>query len=210
MIDAIFPTPIYNVTLDSHKKWQDLFLPFLDDMSIWSDKNSWDCSVQTSLDSGNNHKLLWNDISEEIIPLVKDYASIWEPITEYDIGVESWMCKYSTGSYQEQHNHISSRGIQLSAVYMLSTKQTDSKLVFVDPSQDFYKQSGFSDFFYNTPQRCFVPVQPEGTFLIFPSNLDHYVTANTSNNIRATLSMNFKFIWKIEQQFQNMNKGKIE
>lgn len=195
MLDIIFPTPVWRTKLPNHDMHQEELLPYLYDDSILVDKQSWNCNVKTSLDSGNNNKIPWSNLINEIVLQVKEYTSIWQPYDDYDIDVQKWMCRYDKGSYQEQHNHAN-KSTDLSCVYLLKTQNTDSKVVFVDPRQDFYKQSGFFDHFANTPTRHFTPEQPEGTLIIFPSNLDHYVTVNSSDIVRGTVSMNFKFKFK--------------
>ena len=197
MIDTVFNTHIYSVKLDQHEKFKKDFEPYINDSKFWADSARWNCNVKTTMDSQKNNELPWDGLIQAIGTEVEKYVyEVFEPYREFNLLISQWMCRYDKGDYQEQHNHIGQYGSQLSCSYFLQIPPDSGKFAFSCPAQDFYGMTGFYDFCQKVPQRIHYPEQEEGTLLIFPSFLDHFVTANNTNRVRSTISMNFKFIPK--------------
>lgn len=104
---------------------------------------------------------------------------------------DSWINKYRKGDYQEQHNHLNST-TQLSLAYMVSTPTQNNRngIRFVEPKNDFWTFCGLTDHVGGMPRRVYNPPQEEGTLIIFPSYLDHYVIRHDSDVPRITVSSN--------------------
>ena len=75
------------------------------------------------------------------------------------------------------HNH---KGSYVSAVVYAQTPQNCGQIVFLP------KLNPYEDSTYKTSY-----VAEKGTYLMFPSYLDHFVTRNNSNDLRISMSLNF-------------------
>ena len=75
------------------------------------------------------------------------------------------------------HNH---KGSYVSAVVYAQTPVNCGQIVFLP------KLNPYEDSTYKTSY-----VAEKGTYLMFPSYLDHFVTRNNSNDIRISMSLNF-------------------
>ena len=75
------------------------------------------------------------------------------------------------------HNH---KGSYVSAVVYAQTPENCGQIVFL-PKLNPYENSTYKTSY----------VAEKGTYLMFPSYLDHFVTRNNSNDIRISMSLNF-------------------
>ena len=104
----------------------------------------------------------------------------------------SWISKQPPGEHVNMHNHANSL---VSAVYYLQTPTNCGRLIL-------HKRKHFDNMFSETvdiPVSNFTPVSGTGwpfeveedMLIIFPSNLEHSVEPNSSNQDRYSLATNF-------------------
>ena len=93
-----------------------------------------------------------------------------------------WMHINRSGQSTNMHHHIDVGSIDnspdFSAIYYIHTPKGCGDLVFDYPINQ-----------YETRRKSIKP--KEGDFLLFPAFLNHFVTCNTAEDIRVSLSFNF-------------------
>tara|TARA_B100000902_G_scaffold156110_1_gene152472 strand:+ start:175 stop:699 length:525 start_codon:yes stop_codon:yes gene_type:complete len=117
-----------------------------------------------------------NDIVDGIIREMKNdfYAA-----TEEEIEVENfWGHIHEKNMSTNCHNHTTS---YVSAVLYVEVPEGSGKLVF-RPRINQYDNSAYISKF--NPER--------GVFYMFPSHVDHYVSRNLSDDMRISISFNFR------------------
>ena len=191
MIHTLYSDDIYITKLPQHKQIKELLMPFAlrDDLFI---ETEWNCDVQTTM-SEKNPELPWSRVVPFFIEQMKEYIKWFEPKKAFEIRAAPWMCRYKKGAFQEQHNHLGIFNEQFSCAYFMNNPPNSSKFIFSN-SQDYYTAAGWRNFFDKPPERLYEPSQEEGTLIIFPSHLDHYVTPNQSDETRVSISMNFALV----------------
>ena len=117
-----------------------------------------------------------NDIVDGIVREMKNdfYAA-----TEEEIEVENfWGHIHEKNMSTNCHNHTTS---YVSAVLYVEVPEGSGKLVF-RPRINQYDNSAYISKF--NPER--------GVFYMFPSHVDHYVSRNLSDDMRISISFNFR------------------
>ena len=117
-----------------------------------------------------------NDIVDDIIEQIQiDFnAATGEKITPLNY----WGHIHEKNMSTNMHNH---NDTYVSAVVYVEVPEGSGSIVF-RPRLNQYDNSAYSSKF-----------QPErGVYYIFPGYLDHFVTRNMSNELRISLSINFK------------------
>ena len=117
-----------------------------------------------------------NDIVDDIIEQIQiDFnAATGEKITPLNY----WGHIHEKNMSTNMHNH---NDTYVSAVVYVEVPEGSGSIVF-RPRLNQYDNSSYSSKF-----------QPErGVYYIFPGYLDHFVTRNMSNELRISLSINFK------------------
>jgi len=93
-----------------------------------------------------------------------------------------WMHINRSGQSTNTHHHVDVGNIEgspdISAVYYVSTPKGCGRLVFDFPINQ-----------YETRRESLDP--KEGNFVLFPAHLNHFVTCNTSEDLRVSISCNF-------------------
>jgi len=186
----IFGCPIYIGKIKNHLKYKELFQPFIDDDRYFIRHPDWASETLTTCGCTSNEVMPWHDITQEAMDHLFTYLDAFSLRQNVEAHASPWLNKYYKGDYQELHNHTAHH-VHFSSAYMLQTADDDINFCFVDKTQDFWPAIGMDRFCERLPQKYFIPEQTEGTIIIFPSNLDHYVKGNKNNTIRATISINF-------------------
>lgn len=118
---------------------------------------------------------------------------------DWRIDGDPWYTVYGRGQKADQHEHMS---CDFSAVHFLKfNPEVHEPIRFVHPelTKTKYIQT-FKPFLESNLGTCtkqsyykehFVPVINEGDFIIFPSELQHLVHANQSDELRITIAFNF-------------------
>jgi uncharacterized protein (TIGR02466 family) len=202
MRHEIFSTPIWINQLPNHKKFKEQFFPYISEDKYFDTVDRWGSSSEATFDTDVNDKLPWNDLINEASEQVDIFLQCLEPMHPYRIGTDAWLNRYTKGNFQEVHNHCG-EGNFFSAVYFLETPKNTGEFLFFDDSTDFYATMNFHKIFKHQFGSSFKVNVKEGDILIFPSHILHQVTQNSSNQIRATIAMNFTLAPLAQSQGEN-------
>ena len=199
-MDSIGGYPIHSVVLENRDKHWELMKDFVFDDTHWRPEEKWESKTKTSRDNQTvrEHGILpiEKDIADEFVKFFQNFCS-----DKFNIHVESWANRYAKGDWQEVHDHVGRDASQFSYSYMLKTYD-DECFGFCLEAQTSFLFPLFSEITGLTkPPELFVqrfgsdgkaiPKQKQGTLLIFPSNLAHFVLPNKQDQYRVTISGNF-------------------
>ena len=197
MILQIGTIPIYSGQVEQHEKHLSLLESYIQDETYWRKTSEWMSETTSTMGNDKNIELPWDEILKDLEPHVNEYFNLFHPVKPFSYQTRPWLNKYETGGWQEQHNHTGAAS-HFSMAYMLET-QGQSNFVFADSPYNWYdNMAELPRIFSNWPHRTFTPEQQNGTILIFPCALDHFVMPNKSENYRITASANF-YIKEVEQ-----------
>lgn len=108
---------------------------------------------------------------------------------------ESWINKAAKGGKQFEHYHVN---CWLSGTYYLNHDGNNSPVVFKNPAHDDNQKQGPALSLPIDPgvnsqfsHRTVVVNAPEGSLVVWPSHLTHFVPENASDEVRISISMNF-------------------
>lgn len=179
---------VFSTQVKNHKAIKETLLPLIVE-NLENTKNkqlgNWFCDVNTEFfDAGQSVTKYLNLITSEIYPaldlLFQELPNLQRPKTSTVSHI--WYNHYATGGTQEVHTHTKSKGHPpaLSGVYLLELTEPNP-LVFFSPaaaSNPFVKEALKTEF------------AKEGTLLLFPSSMPHYVLPCTSK--RTTVAFNIR------------------
>ena len=114
-------------------------------------------------------------VSDEIVDELK--TNFEEFTGERIYNTSYWGHIHEKNMSTNTHNH---KGSYVSAVVYAQTPENCGQIVFLP------KLNPYEDSTYKTSY-----VAEKGTYLMFPSYLDHFVTRNNSNDVRISMSLNF-------------------
>jgi hypothetical protein len=186
----IFGYPIYVGKMERHEYYKEQFMPFLKDDKYFMKHKEWASANDTTLGHPLNKELPWEEIADEAIHHVFQYLQPFYPKDNIQCYADPWLNRYFKDDYQEVHSHTA-MNTNFSCAYMLVKPDDEHNFCFVDKVQEFWNSIGIDRYCERVPEKMFVPEQEEGTIIIFPSNLDHFVKRNASEGMRASISMNF-------------------
>lgn len=205
MFELLFGSLIYKTQMPNHESIKEKFLPFLNDPSSFSESDNWDCNCDTTIHNDDlNSKLPWEIFFENIQYGLGPYIQEIGLKEEFKDNIQAyaWANRYHKGQHQEVHAHTGDDNL-ISCAYILD--QADDNTVENNGAsgQFIFYNSAFEPFppshmhlFYE-PERWTSrhnPFLQEGDIIFFPSTLNHYVTWNKTDNIRASISANFKVL----------------
>ena len=197
MIIQIGTVPIYTAQVENYKEHLNLFKPYIEDDSFWRDTDEWMSATQSTMGNPKNQDMPWGEVLKDIDPHLQEYLNIFQPKKQFAVQTRPWLNRYEKGGWQEQHNHTGPAS-HFSMAYILDG-QKQQNFVFADTVGNWYDSLWeLPNFFNNWPHRNFTPDQPDGTLLIFPCALDHFVMPNKEDNYRITASANF-YIMEVEE-----------
>lgn len=142
----------------------------------------------------NTSNGVYNIVSDDNFKILNDW--VFESVDRYakDTFIsgnlettEAWFNIYSKYDYQEFHKHPFN---SLSAIYILSAPKSSSKIFFKNPADDIFEIVR-TEHNIKTCQTVFYNSEP-GKLIIFPSNISHSVEQHLSDDVRITLSYNFR------------------
>ena len=198
----IFSPFFYHFQMEEHSIIKDAYLDTIIDNYNKLPYNSHDWNVHT------NYKL-----KDELQPLdwwtsVQHYKKYVNQFIEHyfrglqldwRIDDEPWYTAYGKGQKADQHDHMT---CDFSAVHFLKfNPEVHEPIRFVHPQQTKTKYlSRFKPLIVDNLGTCdrqsyykehYVPLINEGDFIIFPSELQHLVWGNESDELRVTIAFNF-------------------
>jgi len=198
VINTLGGFPVYNSRMDNHSEHLESIKHAIGDDSYWTVQENWKSKTQSTIGNLRQHELPINQITHDVAEHFKEYMKLFNPHGYWSFDISSWMNRYGKGDYQEAHNHLGghlSFPPHFSFAYMLRTFNDDS-FVFSYESSLNHMSNLFGTLFKYEDDDSFVwahtsiPKQEEGTLLIFPSSLGHYVLPNKRDDYRVTMSGN--------------------
>ena len=196
---ALFPIHIYQTRIKENELIKDELSnnieKYVKDKSLKIPGGWLTDSVQTSYDSDNTNIELF-DTDSIVHNYYKKYLfKIFDKPVELSIK-DMWFNYYSNGEYQEPHHHIDGSSINnnqshFSCIHYLKFNgDVHEPAIFVDPLSLIRAHSVELD--SNNYNERYIPKVREGSLLMFPSYLEHYVRKNapTPDDPRVTIAFN--------------------
>jgi uncharacterized protein (TIGR02466 family) len=140
--------------------------------------------IQTNIFEGSQmiNKVFEQPISEFIYSFKRKKDIAWT-IKSF------WINENKIADFNKPHEHIHPE-LHFAAVWYIDAPENCGKLVFLNSSKGIDFCSSF-DFFDDPMVFAYFEHQPiPGDFIIFPSNLTHYVEPSKSKKTRLSLAMN--------------------
>ena len=193
---------ICKTKMPNHEEIKKEFLPHLNDPNSFGKSVKWDCNCDTTIHHPDlNEKLPWNLFFGNIQEALRPYLYEIGLKEEYQNQLHSyaWANRYHKGQHQEVHAHGGDGNI-VSCAYMLDLPNNEDpsengQFIFYDSSCEMFSANHMH--LFEEPERWTQrhnPFLEDGDIVFFPSTLDHYVTWNKTDNVRASISANFKVI----------------
>lgn len=194
MIENWFP---YNIGVfynkDHSKIEEGLVKRCIDIKNKYPDRggDSWLSNVYNT--STNSYNLIEDKEFDQLIcwinKRVYDYCTILRMSLDGDVYIPNvdggWFNFYKNGDFQEYHSHPSI----ISVIYYLKSSSCGARTVFKSKAYDTFNVSYGSDL--RTVGRVFYNPEP-GKLLIFRGFYDHSVEQKTNDDLRITISLNYK------------------
>jgi len=191
-IKHLFGIPVFIAQMPNHNTIKKEFEKYVDNDDYFLNIPAWHGDVDSSFSLDKNQELPWNFFIENIRPVMDDFLKeLNVQKNGIDISIYAWLNRYKEHQYQEIHHHEGS-GNLISCAYMLKLPENSGNFVFYQTGNDFWHGSAIKEKSMNFPyNNRYTPQLKEGDIVLFPSTLEHYVTHNTSKEVRATISANF-------------------
>lgn len=192
MIEVFGTAPVYVGHVTNYQKHLSSLRPFIEDEEFWHKVKLWDSKTCSTFGHEKNEYLPWDEIIKDVEYHLGEYLKTFKPFDAAALAyyIEYWANKYEKGAWQESHNHAG-RDNHFSVAYILDA-QDQENFVFSEIGGTWYNQiTELGNYFKEWPSRYWTPPQKNGTILIFPSSLEHYVKPNQSDNLRISISANF-------------------
>lgn len=185
-----FPSPmIFSQVIPDHKEVKDYLMPKIaDDIEangeIYAARASWFCDITSSYFRNGHLDFITKEVVESIVwnPLRQFYREVPEyqqVDTINPIITDLWYNSYTSGQYQEPHTHTGHRSSMVfSGIYLLDLHEENTTR-FISPAPSWCREQEI----HKLTREC-----EEGTVLIFPSSLMHYVVPSKAQ--KTTISFN--------------------
>ena len=161
-----------------------------------------DWNIHTSYNQEHlqKNKLNWDHLINEYTPYIENSINAYfKEATLWDIVGTPWYNVYGDNQSASQHSHAPD---QFSFVHFLQyNPQVHNPLTFVNPQLNMIKylhgvhpilRDGMNNYEeLTTFKEEYSPEIYEGSIIIFPSYLEHYVRQSISNQLRITIAFNF-------------------
>ena len=196
---ALFPIHIYQTHIKENELIKDELSnnieKYVKDKSLKIPDGWLTDSLQTSYDFSTANIELF-DTNSIVHDYYKKYLyKMFDKPVELIIN-DIWFNYYSNGEYQEPHHHINSlsvtnRQAHFSCIHYLKfNENVHEPAIFFDPLALIRYHSIELD--SNNYNERYVPNVKEGTLMMFPSYLEHYVSKNapTPDDPRVTIAFN--------------------
>ena len=196
---ALFPIHIYQTHIKENELIKDELSnnieKYVKDKSLKIPGGWLTDNIETSFGNSNTNIELFGDNS-----IVHDYYEKYlSKIFDKDVKMilnHMWFNYYSNGEYQEPHHHVDGGCVMndkahFSCIHYLKFNENiHEPAIFVDPLSLIRSHSIEID--SNNYNDRYVPNVREGTLLMFPSYLEHYVRKNTPtpDDPRVTIAFN--------------------
>ena len=191
MLINLYSIPVFKTKLSDHGQVKQDFEQVLKEDQHFEKHPNWYCNVDTTFGLPKANELPFQTFIKSSVHHLNEYLVFLGIDAHLSYNVECWLNRYSKDYHQEIHNHAGKSSI--SCAYMMNLPKDSGKFVFYRNTYDFFHINGLptlSDGPFPYNNRITPPLE-EGDIIFFLSVLEHYVTPNTSNETRATISANF-------------------
>ena len=192
----------YHFQMEEHSIIKDAYMDDIIDNYNKLPYNSHDWNVHTNYKLKDDLKKLdwWTSVQhykKYVNQFIEHYFRGLQ--LDWRIDDEPWYTAYGKKQKADQHDHMT---CDFSAVHFLKfNPEVHEPIRFVHPQQTKTKYlSRFKPLIVDNLGTCdrqsyykehYVPVINEGDFIIFPSELQHLVWGNNSDELRVTIAFNF-------------------
>lgn len=191
-ITSFFPTLIGTATNPDHDRIYEKLVNYCVNIRtiVESGGSGWMSNKTYNTSNGKydiNNDSNFTELNEWVKNQIKDYCSSTE-IEQDNLNANgSWFNIYQKNDYQENHVHPTS---VISAIYVLKCSDDGARIFFNSPINNMYYAKRTCESQLTASQIICKSVP--GTLIIFPSYLVHAVERHESDEIRISLSYNFK------------------
>lgn len=184
-------THFYIGNVEDHNKVLETFLPYINDESFFVEPWIY-AKCRSTCQSPKNADLPWDVLFNAIKPNVEEYLASLNPTTQYTVQCsEVWMNCYDEHGFQEIHDHaFPERSFACSYILELDDSK-EAGLIFENTNFPIVQSSGINRIFDAFNHEKFIPHLKQGSIVIFPSWIKHYVLPNESKIRRTSISANF-------------------
>jgi uncharacterized protein (TIGR02466 family) len=182
----LFSSPLYSANLENQISSIEILKTFNE---ITSDQFEWLENYDNSL--SKTHAWLETQKNSQLYNIIdlhiKNYFyEVLQSSPDVEIYItESWVNRTFPGQKHHRHKHPNSI---ISGTYYFDTDENTGSLVFIDSKYKCLEWSQLNSNIWNSRQWM---LQPRAhTLLLWPSELEHMVTENTSSKTRYSLSWN--------------------
>ena len=186
-----FPVGFTRLSDDNLKDLQSYYLPIISNISendLCTDYNK----ISKNRDQKYDTDQTFNKYNEIILPYLDYYIDSFNFNFSYNTTINTWYNVYAKHDHQQLHNHIVNNVPAFSCVCLLKQPFEDSRggqLCFPTPNLSNHLKYLELDPSNNYPNIFQTPTY-EGSIVFFPSCLDHFVTYNQTDELRAIFSSN--------------------
>ena len=129
--------------------------------------------------------LLWQDFLDLYQPSIEVFCHLFKKDIKYTM-YNPWLNLYKKGYYQEIHDHA---GLDISSVFFANDGINYGKFFFTDRYSCNFSEE-YEDLISYTNHHQ--PIIKRGDIIFFSSHILHGVSSHENDEIRKTLSVNFK------------------
>ena len=183
------PVGISMLEDDDLKHLQDHYLPIIFDINeddLCTDYNR----ISKNRDQRYDSDQTFDEYNNIIAPYITQYIESYNFEFPYSTSINTWYNVHAKNDHQQLHNHIVSNVPAFACVCLL--KQSSEKagqLCFPTPAiSNHLKYLNLDP--NNRYSNIFKTPANEGSLVFFPSCLDHFVTYNQTDELRAVFSSN--------------------
>jgi uncharacterized protein (TIGR02466 family) len=191
-IIPIFPTPIYKTNLSRIFSNEELF--FVDEIKKETHKNYGNLN---SLNTYILNNLIFKELKDELTSHINNFFNtIINPKYDPQLYItQSWLNYTKEKEFHHIHSHHNSI---VSGVLYINADKNNDEITFLKKNFNEIQVERKNDNPYNA-NTCNFTVET-GNLLLFPSSLDHWVSAKKGTNTRISLAFNTFIKGKIGEE----------
>jgi len=187
-----YPVSINKLTDDDLKNLQDHYLPMILNGKDDDEPSVGLARVSKNYSQNYDDTEFFTKFNDTVLPnpYIQSYIDSFLFQFMYSIEITTWYNVYNKFDHQQLHNHIGTNVPAFSCVVILRQPNHGAgQLVFRQPNLSNHLKYLELDPWDNYPN-IYKPPMEEGTIIIFPSCLEHYVFYNQHNEQRVIFASN--------------------
>ena len=188
-----YPVSISKLLDEDLKKLQDHYLPLILDSEENTFKGT-ECSISKNVSQRWDDADFFKLLNETILPspYIQSYIDAYMFQFPYEVFIDSWYNVHNKNDHQQLHNHISTDVPAFSCVVILKQPNPDAgQFVFRTPNLSNHLKYLELDPMDQYPN-IHKPKMEDGSIIIFPSCLEHYVFYNRTDEARIVFASNIR------------------